>query len=158
MDDSEGLSQKLRHDLYPYDYKLIGETELLFPFTFDGSVYLSSSDWTMRDVQWERRPVYVLELIQKDPNYVYGRRILYIDRENFLLLYAKAYDQKGRLYRDMLNINAFLPDQGMFSWFATNARDHVDLHSTWSHYWCHPFAYWLDRDDINLGTLMRKGR
>lgn len=160
FDDDHGFGQKLRPDLYPYDNKVIAEREYLFPsYTLDGSVYMdSTSGYELRNMKWERRPVYVVELTQRDPNYIYGKRVLYFDQETFMLLFAEAYDQKGRLYRDYLNQFAFLPEQGMFMWWSALPKDHIDLHSSYATFWMHPYAWWVGRDQTGIGQLMRMGR
>ena len=33
--------------------------------------------------EWERRPIYVVELTELDKSYVYSKRVLYIDKETF---------------------------------------------------------------------------
>ena len=55
-----------------------------------------------RNIEFERRPVYVVQLTQQDPNYVYSKRIMYIDKETFYLFYVENYDQKKRLYRSLV--------------------------------------------------------
>ncbi len=160
FDDDHGFGQKLRPDLYPYDYKVIDEREFLFPsYSLDGSSYLDSNrGYELHNIEWERRPVYVVELRQLDPNYIYGKRVLYFDKETFLLLFAEAYDQKGRLYRDYLNTFAFLPEQGLLYWWSALPKDHIDLHSSYAIFWMHPYAWWVGRDQTGIGQLMRLGR
>jgi hypothetical protein len=108
--------------------------------------------------EWERRPVYVLQLTQLDPNYIYSKRILYIDKESFTLLFTENYDQKGRLYRTHENFHAFHPEQGMFHWWAMLGMDHVDLHSHIMNIFGNSWADWVTRDHTGVGVMMKKGK
>jgi hypothetical protein len=159
MDDSEGFSQKLSPTRFPYKYEVIAEREYLVPsYTIDGSLYFKTKGVEMRNAEFERRPVYVLQLTSVSSNYLYSRRVLYIDRETFLLLHIENYDRKGRLYRTNESIWAFYPQQGMFGWHHNLGWDHVDMHSTLINIWANPFAYWVKREHTGMGQLMRTGK
>jgi len=158
LDDSDGFSQKISKKHYPYDYKLIGEREyLVSAYTLDGSGYLSSDTKELHEWEFERRPVYIVELQQLDKNYVYSRRNLYIDKETFLLLYLENYDQKDRLYRDALMRMYFCPEMGVFAVRDVIARDFVDTHSTYVQMFPVPTPD-LSRDDFDLRRLSRTAK
>jgi len=93
-----------------------------------------------------------------DPNYVYGKRIFYIDMETFNFVHIENYDQKGRLYRTWDNGYAFHPEMGYFSWSAspTLATDRIDHHSTVAIYYVLP-ALWT-RGDISMGSVVKQGK
>jgi hypothetical protein len=150
-DDLQGFSQKLSPTRYPYKYKVIEEREYLVRApTLDGSEYISSKGIEFRNVKMERRPIYVVELTQLDPNYIYGRRILYIDKETFSFYHIGNYDQKGRLYRTF-NMNwSFFPEMGQTSWCgALNlTADHLESHSSAANAFDLP-AFW-GRGDFGL--------
>jgi hypothetical protein len=160
MDDSYGFEQKLTPSRFPYKFEVIAEREYLVPsYTLDGSSYYTSKGGIeLRNLEFERRPVYVLQLTQLDPNYIYKKRILYVDKETFLILFTEMYDQKGRLYRNQYLAYTFYPEQGMFSWNRVSAADHVDLHSMFAEIWIDPFAYWVNRDYTGIGGLMKTGK
>ena len=101
-------------------------------------------------MKFERRPCYVLELDQQDPNYVYSKRILYIDKETFLHYIVENYDQKGRLYRTWDHNLTFFPEMGAWAqtWSLIAIRDHVDHHST--AYQPVSFPAKLKRSDIRI--------
>ena len=160
LDDAYGFEQKLVPNHYPYHYKIVEEREYLFPsYTWDGSVYLDSTrGYELKNIEWERRPVYVIDLEQLDPNYIYKKRRFYFDKETFLLLFSENYDQKDRLYRTLYSIFGFYPEQGMFTWYNGNPMDHIDFHSTWDYFWQNPYAWWMKRDTVSVGSLMRYGK
>ena len=106
----------------------------------------------------ERRPIYVVELTQLDPNYVYGRRIFYIDKETFAFYHIGNYDQKGRLYRTF-NMNwSFFSEMGGTSWGgALNlAVDHLESHSSAGTFYDLP-AFW-DRGDFGLKGVGKRAK
>ena len=118
---------------------------------------MSSEGMELHNYEWERRPMYVVKLTQLDPNYIYSNRIIYIDKETFLLHYIKNYDRKERLYRSAVSIMNFKPKMGLFFEYDVVFWDHLDLHSTWGRALMLPVA-WLGRDHIDLGAMVRKGK
>jgi hypothetical protein len=135
-DDFGGFCQKMSPTVYPLEYKIIAEREYLFlsPQSGCSNYYISSSSKGLERInsKWERRPVYVVELTELDKSYVYSKRILYVDKETFLILYTKNYDQKGRLYRTMEAGMGFIPEagSGVGATSITFYLDRIDLHST----------------------------
>ncbi len=158
-DDNEGFDQKISPNHYPYQYELVGEREYLFIASdMDGAYYLNSKkgyEWA--NMEFERRPVYVVKLTQLDKNYVYSKRILYFDKETLFLLYAENYDRKGRLYRDSTNIPTFHPDIGLVCMASGVQRDYVDLHSTFNRMLVVPSPT-MKRDDIDIYSFAKKAK
>jgi hypothetical protein len=130
-DDQGGFSQKLSPTTYPYKYEVIEEREYLVPApSIDGAEYISSKGLEYRNVRMERRPIWVVKLTQLDPNYVYGKRIAYVDKETLLFYQIENYDQKGRLYRVMWLNWDFDTEAGAFLYGGyAFAKDVVDMHS-----------------------------
>lgn len=159
-DDSEGFQQKMSPNRFPYKFELIGEREYLLPsYTLDGSYYYTSKNYVeFKNAEFERRPCYVIQLTQLDPNYIYSKRIMLIDKETFLLLYNENYDRKGRLYRTQENTFVFFPEMGMIAWTGGFYMDHIDLHSSLAYIWMDPFAYWVKRENTGMGWLQQKGK
>lgn len=157
-DDNEGFTQKPSPTRYPYKYEVVEEQEFLVPFaSLDGSEYFSSKGLELRNLKFERRPVYVLKLTQLDPNYVYSKRILYIDKETFHLIFIKNYDQKGRLYRSAAwDAPTFIPEMGTFGFCGTTSifTDYVDLHSTTNT--LHEIPAFWDRRDVSIEGYIKQ--
>ena len=57
----------------------------------------------MFDDTWEPRDVYVLEGRSRLPGYAYSRRVIYIDRESFVIPYTELYDRQGELWKVWVN-------------------------------------------------------
>lgn len=154
-EDWQGFNQKLTPKRYPYKYEVIGEGEFLVPISWDGSTYMSTKEGhILKNVQMERRPLWVVQLTQLDKNYVFGKRIFYIDKEILYFHHVDNYDQKGRLYRTYDSIWGFIPEMGTYNQFHTLALDHVDTHSTAYHSYSYP-AVWLGRDDISMKGMIK---
>lgn len=92
-----------------FDWKYLGEKTQLAAFhaqNFPVKYCPGSGDFVFCDV-WEKRPMYVLEGIPKQEQYVYGKRVLYIDKETFLISYSDIYDKTGALWKVWINEWAF---------------------------------------------------
>lgn len=157
-EDNRGFSQKLSPKRFPYKFEVIDEREMLIPtYTSEGSQYFSSKEKEFHNVEFERRPVYVVKLTQLDNNYVYGKRILYFDKETLLIVFAEFYDQKGRLYRSFLPWYYHNPEMGMFVYTWVTMRDHLDLHSTIAKNYILPVT-WISREHVGLSALTKMGK
>lgn len=159
-DDKDGFYQKLSPEKYPYKFEVLDEREYLCPnYTWDGSDYISSKDLAFYNIKFERRPMYVIKMTQVDPNYVYGARLFYIDKETFVIHHSENYDQKGRLYRTFDCTAGFVPEMGSLCTWGGGLlllRDHVDMHSTIEQGFQFP-AFWR-REDVSLRGIVSKGK
>ena len=155
--DMEGYSHKLSDSFFPYKAELIGEREYLMPVCSDGSNYLSSEGLELRNLEFERRPMYVVKTTSLDKNFVYGHRLIYFDKETWHLLFIENYDRKGRLYRTFLTIPRFEPEMGLPILAQTLQIDHIDLHSSYSIFYVLPVT-WLTRNDFDMSSLFRRGK
>jgi hypothetical protein len=157
-DDFEGFSQKMSPDIHPYTYRVLAEREYLFPcYDRDGSSYLSKKRLALKNVKFERRPVYVIELVQQDPNYVYSKRILYFDQETFLLLMIENYDRQGRLWRTFEQAYAFYPEIGLINTHWVVLQDHRSGQTSYLDYFSVP-AHWVGREDVRIGSMEEAGK
>lgn len=159
FDDGEGFLRLLSPTQFPYEYKIIDEREYLTNwFTTDGAEYLTSQGLEFRNVRMERRPMYVIELIQKDPTYVYGRTILYIDKENFRLHWIENYDQQGRLWRGVAPRNFHVPEMGMIYLFTQPNYNFQTMQTNIMRFWPIVPAKWFTREDFSLDNLQKSGK
>jgi hypothetical protein len=159
-DDRSMLTQKITPKRYPYKFDIIAEREYLIPVNYnDSSIWIDSKNGLcMRDIQFMRRPCYVLQLTQLDPNYLYSKRFLYVDKENFGCTFAAYYDQKGQLYRSQWYVWTFMPEVGqtVFWGMPTVQLDHIDEHSTFQMQV--PLPACFTRSDFGIQYLIRKGK
>jgi hypothetical protein len=134
-DDQNMLLQKITPKKYPYKFDIISEREYLM-FYSHGNMPTwcdSKNGYALRDVKLMRRPCYVLQMTQMDPNYVYSKRIYYLDKETFDAVYNENYDQRGRLYRVQYYASSNLnSESGTVANYGSYSiqRDLIDLHST----------------------------
>jgi hypothetical protein len=87
------------------DWKFLGEKEILgsihsenFPVKYGEN----SSDFAFEDV-WEPRKVYVVEAVSQLPQYAYGKRVIFVDKEVFIIPYSDIYDKAGQLWKVWVN-------------------------------------------------------
>lgn len=84
-----------------FDWKYLGEKTMLmslhskhFPVQYcDGP-----GDFVFCD-DWEKRQVYVIEGTPKQPQYAYGKRIIFLDKETYLIGYSDLFDHGGQLWK-----------------------------------------------------------
>ncbi|HYB98796.1 MAG TPA: DUF1329 domain-containing protein [Candidatus Limnocylindrales bacterium] len=65
-----------------------------------------SANFLFDDV-WEPREVYVIEGKSKLPEYAFGKRIIYLDRESWLIPYTEIYDLNGGLWKALIQTARF---------------------------------------------------
>jgi len=90
------------------DFRLLGEQTVLG--VFHGQHYPArwheKVDWAFDEV-WEKRQVYVIEATTKLPQYAYAKRILYVDKETWVMPYSDMYDRSGELWKVWINDYTF---------------------------------------------------
>jgi hypothetical protein len=160
-DDSDMMAQKITPKKFPYKFDIIAEREYLLPTTYNHSPMWvdSKNHYALREVEFQRRPCYVLELTQLDPNYIYSKRVFYIDKETFICLIAAYYDQKGRLYRTQFYEGyIFFPEfgQGMMYGGVISQHDYIDLHSTFQVFFNLPAVF--TRKNFTIQYLIKMGK
>jgi hypothetical protein len=86
------------------DWKYLGERDLLGVFHAEHNPvkWNDKVDWAFDD-NWEKRRVYVVEGTSKLPQYAYGKRVLFIDKEAWAIPYTDIYDRSGELWKIWIN-------------------------------------------------------
>jgi len=85
-------------------YKLVGTKEMLCARHQDMKQLARQSGQAIpNNISYERSKVLVIEAYSKDPNYLYKKRVLYIDPETFLALWTDIYDELGRYWKCNIN-------------------------------------------------------
>jgi len=159
-DDTGFLSQKITPKRYPYKFEIIEEREYLLPFSYNAAkAWIDSKNgYALRDLGLQRRPCYVLVMTQMDPNYIYSKRIYYVDKESFIIGWGAFYDQRGRLWRTYNVTRAFIPECGQILSHGLPAWqvDYIDSHSTGQMLTSVPAKY--VRRHINIENVIKKGK
>ena len=92
-----------------FSWKYLGEKSVLGSFhseKFPVEYCPGSGDFAFCD-NWEKRDVYVIEGVAKQPQYAYGKRVLFIDKETYLITYSDIYDRAGQLWKVWMNQYGF---------------------------------------------------
>jgi len=159
-DDITLFSQKITPKRYPYRFEIVEEREYLLPIEYDtGKVWIDSKNgYALREAQFMRRPCYVLQMTQLDKNYVYSKRIFYIDKETFRSCFTANYDQNGRLYRTQIHASVFMSDTAQITTYGTHSFqfDHIGLHSSFQMPITFPAAF--ERRDFTIEYLINRGK
>lgn len=91
------------------EWKLLGVKEMLGVLHrehFRPQRCEGGADFAFCD-NWEKRKVYVIEGITKLPQYAYGKRVLYIDAEAWVVLASDIYDKRGELWKVWIEYFSF---------------------------------------------------
>jgi hypothetical protein len=100
------------------NWKLVGTKTMLMPL--HGGVKIGKDNkanfdfgskpyWNPK-LQWEPRPVYVLEVTPKFADYPYSKMLIIVDAETYSIPYKEAFDKKGELWKIILNSPKESPD------------------------------------------------
>jgi len=92
-----------------FDWKYLGERRILASFhsqNFPVEYCDRAGDFVFCD-NWETRSAYIVEGVPKQPQYAYGKRILFIDKETYLIAYSDILDRAGRLWKVWINQYSF---------------------------------------------------
>ena len=137
-DDFEVMRQKFTPKM---KFKVLEQRDFLVPRIYVGLENKPAYDYKKHgpcfQVEWEMRPMYVLEIMINSPEHVYSKRMLYIDATSvdqggsYFCYWGEAYDQKGRVWR----VNGAAPRGGnkegyinLFNWEFTNYQtDHYTV-------------------------------
>jgi len=159
-DDMSFMSQKITPKRFPYKFEIIDEREYLLPWSYNaGRAWTDSKNgYAIRDLGLMRRACYVLQLTQMDPNYIYSKRVYYLDKETFLAAWGEFYDQKGRLWRTWDATFGYFPETGQLVAHGTPAWqvDYIDTHSSYQVLVVLPANN--SRREFNMESLIRKGK
>ena len=95
-DDQDGWYTHLVHNTYASK----GRAELLVARHQDQkNISRITGQGFWNGVQRERVNTWVVEVKNKDPNYIYGRQVWYLDPENWQMNFKVMYNRKGELWK-----------------------------------------------------------
>jgi hypothetical protein len=92
-----------------FDWKFLGEKEILSSFhseEYPVKYCPGSGDFVFCD-DWEKRRAYVVEGVPKLPQYAYGKRLIFVDKESYFIAYSDIFDRSGQLWKVWINQFAF---------------------------------------------------
>jgi hypothetical protein len=154
-EDIDGFNQKMSPTIYPMKYEVVAEREYLVPApTLDGARFMASKSLELQNMEFERRPLYVIQLTELDNRHPYSKRILYIDRETFFLYYVEAFDRQGKLYRSMMLFPSFIPEMGLIMRTGQLNRGYQDNHSFYTQQYSIPKPD-VGRKQFNMTAMQR---
>ena len=88
-----------------FTWKFLGEKTVVASFhseKFPVQYCPGTGDFVFCD-NWEKRDVWVVEGTPKQPQYAYGKRVIYIDKETYLIAFSDIYDRAGQLWKVWIN-------------------------------------------------------
>ena len=86
------------------DWKFLGERTILAVVhaTHSPVKWQDPEDWIFDEV-WEPRQVYVVEGTSRLPQYAYGKRVIFVDKEAWVVTSTDIYDRAGQLWKVWIN-------------------------------------------------------
>lgn len=82
------------------NYRFIGRRELLLARHTDSKKLVHTPGKCLFDgTQRERINTFVVEAVNKSPNFLYSKMVWYIDPETWQILYSDRYDRDGKLWK-----------------------------------------------------------
>ncbi len=82
-------------------FKLIGETSLwVRPIHWKGAGK-QHPDHALTDLptEIEKRPVWIIEAVHKNPKYIFSKMHYYVDQEMYIMHMTESFDRKGQLWK-----------------------------------------------------------
>ncbi len=82
------------------NYRYVGRRDLLLArHTNTGKLVHTPGKCLFDGTQRERINTYVIEAVNKDPNFLYSKMIWYLDPETWQILYSDRYDRDGKIWK-----------------------------------------------------------
>lgn len=92
-----------------FEWKYLGEKEILASFhseAFPVKYCEGAGDFVFCD-DWEKRTAYVVEGVPKQPQYAYGKRLIFVDKDTYFIAYSDIFDRSGQLWKVWINQFSF---------------------------------------------------
>jgi len=97
-DDYRGFSGKVSD----YNWTLLGKKEMYVayhPLTNNPKYNVKGKIPAPDDLRYELKEVYVVDGVNKDKDYVYGKRRIYVDADSFAVCSNDLWDRRGALWK-----------------------------------------------------------
>ncbi|MBW1839816.1 MAG: DUF1329 domain-containing protein, partial [Deltaproteobacteria bacterium] len=169
-DDFQMFYQKISSTTFPMEFKIVKETEMLFPTNLnvhyakgedrppDSYVDESGKQMFIYWASYQRRPIHIVEFKELDPNYMYSRRVNYIDREIMYILCTEFFDQSGRLWRGITRDIILENDTGYYGENMIDFMDYLNSHRTILDSKGIPNPKWVGPEYSDIKFLTRKAK
>ncbi|MDO8637673.1 MAG: DUF1329 domain-containing protein [Dehalococcoidia bacterium] len=144
-DDFEIWRQKLDSRM---KFRVLEQRDFLVPRIYTLKEKIPDYDYKKHgpcfQLEWEIRPHWVLEIMINNPDYVYSKRILYMDAVpldqggTYCASWGETYDQKGRLWRACGMVAFFANKEGLRGFaravYGNYQTDHYTVMTTPPYY------------------------
>ncbi len=143
-------------------YKLIGQKDLLVSRHADDpkkNITRVTGQGFWNGIPRERTKCWVVEAINRDPDYIYSKRVWYLDPENWQMNLQEMYDRQGRLWKMLeffYNEYKMVEAEGMVTHVATEQIiDMVRRHGSLAYYEVHKLGTSLDEKIFSVANLQQ---
>lgn len=95
-DDYRGFSGKVSD----YNWTLLGKKEMIIPYhPLTNNPRVKGKTPDPEDLRYELKEVWVVEGVNKDKDYVYSKRRIYVDADSWAVCGCDMWDRKGALWK-----------------------------------------------------------
>jgi hypothetical protein len=140
--------------IFPNKYKILGRKVILSP-TYPSFPALDIQGEQFF-IEWEKRPVVILEIVCQDLTYTNRRRVLFMDLEHFRVCYEEYYDRKLELWKTWQDFK-FLRSDGLCAWEGSDILNHISQRHTVLNMNAIPNAK-MTPDQFDMRWLLRMAR
>jgi len=117
--------------VHPAEYEVVAEDIVLCPsFNFKPIKYEEKHGGWNQSYWMERRPVWIVKIKYKEPNYLYGQRLWVLDKELFAPQQMMWWDQRGRVWKIWEWVWRWNPDEGELDYWNPWVVDVINKHMT----------------------------
>lgn len=157
---------------FPCDYKMLPAREMLLPtyIDYDWPNDRASAGYTDFNIDesgnqvylnygsWQRRWVYPLEMVSKDPAYCYSKRVWIAEPETCVGVQTDLYDQSGRLWRSWVrDYNLNQNGMGIMEELI-DIVDHINTHRTILDFKGYKNPQWMGAEYADVRFLSKKAK
>jgi uncharacterized protein YxjI len=97
LDDINSFNGKITD----FNYKFLGEKKIVANLSQEHlPFHRNAGDYLPLDEKWQVVDTYVLEIVPKDPNYCYPRKVLHLNKETFDTHWTLMWDKKGEYWKE----------------------------------------------------------
>jgi hypothetical protein len=143
-------------------YKLIGQKDVLVSRHADDpkkNITRVTGQTFWNGIPRERTKCWVVEAINRDPDYIYSKRVWYLDPENWQMNVQEMYDRQGRLWKlleQFYNEYKMIEAEGMVTHVsAEQTVDMVRRHGSVAVYEIHKLGTSLDEKIFSVANLQQ---
>jgi len=95
------------------------------------SFKFKDDECNLKSLEYELRPVWILDIIDKTGKYMYSKRRTWVDKEFYYMQYHMTWDPRGNKYRNWDDSRAWRPTKGDAQWRFVLVNNEINRRANW---------------------------